>query len=190
MPEPKRPPGRSGSTSVPPPEVTRELLLHITPAVLGAVRRVIGHRHPEEEDLAQEALKAFIVALPNFRGECTLRHFARRIAVQRCIDGIRRSQTRRKGLELLANSTVASEHPQLVPQQRLRAAWNDALTQVSTSQAEALGLRYVLGYSVDEIAETAGVSRNTVKSRLRVAKDRLREKISSDPQLAELWESP
>jgi len=167
-------------------EPTREMLLSITPSVLSAVRRMLGSNHPEVEDLTQEALEAFVRALPKFRGESSLKHFAKRIAVQRCLDSFRRNETRRKTLHELANTSKTQETPALVPALRLQRAWRSALTRVSEPQAEALGLRYVLGYTIDEIAKETCVSSNTVKSRLRVAKNYLREIIRSDPSLGDL----
>jgi DNA-directed RNA polymerase specialized sigma24 family protein len=48
--------------------------------MLAAVRMVLGPSHPDAEDVAQEAIVGFIEALPRFRGDCTLAHFANRIA--------------------------------------------------------------------------------------------------------------
>jgi DNA-directed RNA polymerase specialized sigma24 family protein len=40
-----------------------------------------------------------------------------------------------------------------------------------------LRLRLMLGHSIDEIASITGVSVNTVKTRLRLGKNRLREQL-------------
>jgi DNA-directed RNA polymerase specialized sigma24 family protein len=49
-------------------------------------------------------------------------------------------------------------------------------------------MRAVLGHSIDEIAEALDVPINTVRSRLRLAKAALRERIETDPSLGELLE--
>jgi RNA polymerase sigma-70 factor (ECF subfamily) len=54
--------------------------------------------------------------------------------------------------------------------------------------AEALALHFILGYTVDEIAEAAAISPNTVWSRLRLGKQALRRKLEGDARLAELLE--
>src|SRR5690242_14975922 len=64
------------------------LLRELSPSVLRTVRQMLGARHPDVEDLTQESLKALFAAWPNFRGECSPAHFARRIAAQRCIDAL------------------------------------------------------------------------------------------------------
>jgi RNA polymerase sigma-70 factor (ECF subfamily) len=43
----------------------------------------------------------------------------------------------------------------------------------------------MLGWSLEEIAQTSGAPVNTVRSRLRLAKEALRRKIVADPVLAE-----
>jgi RNA polymerase sigma-70 factor (ECF subfamily) len=48
-------------------------------------------------------------------------------------------------------------------------------------------MRLALGYSVEEIATITCAPINTVRSRLRLAKDALRSRIEADPKWAELW---
>src|SRR5688500_16620129 len=59
----------------------RTLLTTLTPQLLRVVRRVLGPAHPDLEDVTYEAVYAVIEALPRFRGEGTVRHFACRVAV-------------------------------------------------------------------------------------------------------------
>jgi RNA polymerase sigma-70 factor (ECF subfamily) len=56
------------------------------------------------------------------------------------------------------------------------------------AQAEALALHCVLGFTVSEIAETAGLPLETVRSRLRLAKHALRVRAEASPKLAALVE--
>jgi RNA polymerase sigma-70 factor (ECF subfamily) len=47
--------------------------------------------------------------------------------------------------------------------------------QLSSEQSEAVFLRVMMGYSVEEIARMTKASTNTVKSRLRLGKDAVRK---------------
>jgi RNA polymerase sigma-70 factor (ECF subfamily) len=53
----------------------------VTPHLLRVVRRVLGPEHPDVEDVAQESAFALMDALPRHRGECTILHFACRVAL-------------------------------------------------------------------------------------------------------------
>jgi RNA polymerase sigma-70 factor (ECF subfamily) len=59
---------------------------------------------------------------------------------------------------------------------------------LSEPLAEALTLHVILGYTVAEIAQSSGVSVETVRSRLRLAKQALRKLALSNPSLREAWE--
>lgn len=165
------------------------LLAELAPSVLRVVRQMLGPRDPDVEDLAQDSLRALVVAWPNFRGECSARHFAKRIAAQRCIDAIRGNRVRSRVLFQLAQDT-SSEAEGAPSSARLRQSWRLALAELPVEQATALTQRYVLGYTLEEIAGEAAVPLNTVKSRLRLAKQVLRTKVAQDPRLAELLEAP
>ena len=58
------------------------------------------------------------------------------------------------------------------------------LEEIPQEQAEALAMRTMLGWSLEEIVEASGAPLNTVRSRLR-AKEALRRKIEADPALAD-----
>ena len=55
-------------------------------------------------------------------------------------------------------------------------------------QAEVLGLHYVLGYTMSEIAAMCDVPLETARSRLRLAKKALLARASDYPQLRDLSE--
>jgi RNA polymerase sigma-70 factor (ECF subfamily) len=45
-----------------------------------------------------------------------------------------------------------------------------------------------LGHSIEEIAVITNAPVNTVRSRLRLAKEALRSRVEADPRWAELWD--
>ena len=61
----------------------------------------------------------------------------------------------------------------------------EALSRISPALAETLTLRVVLGWSLGEVAERTGVPINTVRSRIRIARDALRAVIDRDGQMNE-----
>jgi DNA-directed RNA polymerase specialized sigma24 family protein len=59
------------------------------------------------------------------------------------------------------------------------------LDDLPEEQAEALALRFMLGWSLIEISEASGAPVNTVRSRLRLAKEALRRRVEADAALAD-----
>jgi RNA polymerase sigma-70 factor (ECF subfamily) len=170
----------------------RTLLVMLGPALLGTVRAVLGVKHPEVEDVLQEAMTAVHRALPGFRAECRTAHFACRVAAQTAMNARRRAGYRSRytpsaPLEELSElardeRSPADAHAASQRREALRAL----LDELPFVQAEALALHVVLGYSVDETAAATGTPRDTVRSRLRTALAALRERVESDSALLEL----
>lgn len=168
----------------------RALLTAVAPVVARAARRVLGGRHADVEDVAQQALTAFVKRLPHFRGESSLRHFAERIAVYRAL-----SARRETGVRQRLSSQVGAEPGDDAPSpfagtaaRRRRALLMEALDAVPAPQAEALALHFLFDHTVAEIACMTGVPEETVRSRLRLGKQALRAKIVKDERLAALRE--
>ncbi|MBL8608164.1 MAG: RNA polymerase sigma factor [Myxococcales bacterium] len=164
-------------------------LKSVAPRVRRAVAGVLGRSHPELEDVIQHALLAFIQALPSFRGECEPDGFAARIAARVAIDAAKRARAARARRDdaALPDALPASEG---APEGEAAAARRtaivrDLLTRIPVEQAEAMALRFMLGWSLEEIAAAMQVPRNTVRSRLGLAKKALRAAIERDPVLSE-----
>lgn len=171
----------------------RTFLATIVPQLLRVVRRVLGAAHPDLEDVTYEAAYAVLDGLPRFRGEGTVKHFACRVAVLTAMNVRRREGTsKRKDPGQVAElARVWSEEPG-PEQSALNAALTplvrDLVATLSEPLAEALTLHVILGYTVGEIAETCGVSSETVRSRLRLAKQALRKRVLGNPKLREALE--
>jgi RNA polymerase sigma-70 factor (ECF subfamily) len=164
---------------------TRRLLERVGPRVARAVRAVMGARHSEVEDAVQLALIAFIQALPSFRGESDPTQFAARIAV-RTASAVRRRARGRLGTEDHAIDVDAIEGPpEEMDAARRREFIRTLLDGLPEEQAEVLVLRVMLGWSLKDIATTSGAPLNTVRSRLRLAKETLRRRIANDLVLTE-----
>lgn len=167
----------------------RELLRELGPRIQRVVSSVLGRGHGDSEDVTQQALLAFVQALPSFRGECEPVHFASRVAARTAIAAARRGRALRSrhedGVEL-DHLTSGGPAP-LADAERTRRTelLRDALARIPAEQAETLALRIVLGWSLSEVAERMGVPLNTVRSRLRLAKTALRTVISGDAVASE-----
>jgi RNA polymerase sigma-70 factor (ECF subfamily) len=71
---------------------------------------------------------------------------------------------------------------------RRREALEALLDELPEPQAEVLVLHCALDFSVDEIAASVGRPLETIRSRLRLAKRALRERIGASAELTELLE--
>lgn len=169
----------------------RRLIDALTPHVLRAATAVLGARHPDVDDVSQVALVDVVRALPSFRGECPIAHFATRIATRRAIEARRRARAqagRAEPLEgeqeRLVDGTPTPDRVAL--RARCEQLWARLIEQLPEPQAEAVVLRVLLEYSLEEAAATAGVPVNTLRSRLRLARETIQRKIDATPGLADL----
>jgi RNA polymerase sigma factor (sigma-70 family) len=169
----------------------RTLLIAVAPTIFCAVRGVLGTAHPDLEDVAQDVALALLQSLPAFRGECSLRHYASRIAVRRALNARRQSGFRARW----AGDSALDEDATLyeggaTPTEVIAAGrrWRTMfalLHSIPEPQEEALVLHFILGHTVEEIAEMVSTPVNTVRSRLRVAKETLRAKIKDEQEFVD-----
>lgn len=171
---------------------TRQLLELVAPRIGATARAVFGRAHPDVEDVVQQALIGFVQALPAFRGECDPRHFGARIAVRTAVAARRRARALAErqddGADLDALPTVAGQPSAVALAQRRTTLLRELLAQLPDEQSEVLALRVVLGWTLEEVTTATGAPSNTVRSRLRLAKEALRRKILADPVLRDALE--
>jgi len=171
-------------------QAQRRLFEAVAPALLPPLRMILGPGHRDLEDVLQDALIGILHGLSSFRGESTVLHFARRVATKRAIDVRRRERTTSRKLERVRQFDVPGPPTprETIVAERRRRHLRELLEELPEAQAVALAMRAVLGHSVDEIAQVTGVPFNTVRSRLRLAKEALRLRIETDASLGELRE--
>ena len=162
----------------------------IVPQLLRVVRSVLGPEHPDLEDVAYEAAYAVVEGLPRFRGEGTVLHFACRVTVLSAMNVRRRDAAQKRALQRAPTDLEQLELDAPNPEENAHAAAlapivRELLATLPDALAEALALHVVLGYTVAEIAQTASLPVETVRSRLRLAKQALRKRVLTNPRLRE-----
>jgi RNA polymerase sigma factor (sigma-70 family) len=167
-----------------------DLLRSVAMPLLAAVRAIAGRDAADVEDIAQETMVAFVQALPAFRGECSVTHYASRIAVRTAMAARKRRTLRENRADALVDDATdeicAASPSEEAWAARRRDALRGLLDELPEVQAETFALRIALGYSMQEVAEATGAPVNTVRSRLRLAKEALRRRIEQDPALIEV----
>ena len=166
------------------------LLLSVGPSMLRAVRRVLARRTEDVEDVVQEAMQALLDALPSFRGQCTVLHFAWRVAVLTALANRRRLDLRAQWAARPSDAVEAvADGPSPADAALLRSrreALGALLDQLPPDQAEVLVLHAAYGFTIEELAGAIGRPVETIRSRLRLAKRALRERIDASPDLADV----
>lgn len=164
------------------------VLVGVVPAVAGVVRLMFGSKTAEAQDAIQESLLAVHAAIGRFRGDCPFVAYARRIAARIAVTARRRHAS--ESLDQISTELAAAAPAQddrIMRERRLQAL-RALLDELPPGQAESLGMRVVLGCSLPEVAQATGVPVNTVRSRIRLAREHIKARIESDPRLAALFE--
>lgn len=157
-----------------------ELLSELLPRVRNLIRYLVRGDN-DVDDIAQEALIAIARGLPGFRGDGKLSSWADRIVARATFAYLRRER-RQPGAGAGGPDLALVPHPDAPPDQyALRRQRVAMLDRVPDDQRHALVLHHVLGMSVPEVAEETDTPPETVRSRLRLGKQRLRALIDLTP---------
>jgi RNA polymerase sigma-70 factor (ECF subfamily) len=143
-----------------------EVLRHILPRVRNLVRYLV-RGDSDVDDMAQQSLIAVLAGLSSFRGESRFEAWADRITVRETLRYKRRVRARAE----VAERDVGEHGPDEYLARRRVVRLLDALPE---EQRVCLVLHHSVGMSLPEIAKELGVSFDTVKSRIRLATQKLR----------------
>jgi len=155
----------------------REALTSVATQLLPRVRNLIRyliHGDRDVDDIAQEALLAVLRGLPSYRGDGSLESWADRVVARVTFAWLRRRRPGRVPNLEVEDERAADDSTQ--PDEYLRRRrLVSLLDQLPHEQRYALVLHHVLGMSVDEIVLETAAKAETVRTRLRLGKRRLRE---------------
>lgn len=144
----------------------------------------------EAEDLAQGALIEILVSLGSFRGECTLEHWAKRIAAHMTYRHLEKSGRRKR---LREQSWIPAQIPQGVDDsvelKAARARLSALLQRISPDMRTALVMHFVEGYTAAEVAALTEVPLGTARDRLHRGRAKLRKLVLADPVLRDWLEA-
>lgn len=152
------------------------LAMRLLPRVRNLVRYLVRW-DAEVDDLAQDALVEIVRSLPRFRGEGSFEGWVHRITTRTVFAAlsVRRHEPARPGRtddepELFALPAEGRTDDYMARRRMARA-----LDRLPDEQRHALVLHHAVEMSVPEIAETLGAPMETIRSRLRLGRARLRE---------------
>jgi RNA polymerase sigma-70 factor, ECF subfamily len=139
---------------------------------------VIARNASDAEDAAQDGFVKAWRALGRFREGAPFRPWLLRIVANEASNR-RRSAGRRAGLALRAaqepSGDAAPSPESALLSSEQRAELLASVEELPEEQRDVVALRYFLGLSEAEVAETLGIAQGTVKSRNARALERLRE---------------
>ena len=152
-----------------------EALFHrLLPRIRNLVRYLTNGDH-EAQDITQEAALAILQGLPGYRADGPFHGWVDRIVVRVTLLRRRRSRTLAARSDTTdveeAQSTVGLELDERYAARRRLVLLFDRLP---LEQRDVLVLHHVLDMTVGEIADQLGIPGETVRTRLRRAKARLR----------------
>jgi len=138
-------------------------------------------RPDAREDLLQEILVAIWKALPSFRGDCSEKTFALRVAHNRCLTHVwRRSKSRESEGELPEIPDSRKNPEALAIDSRRRETLLAAIRSLPVNYRQVLTLA-LEDLAPAEIAAVIGVTENNVAVRLNRARKALRILLEARP---------
>ncbi len=130
-------------------------------------------------DIAQDAWLDIAKGIARLGDSAAFPAWAFRIVTRRAADAIRKSKRRRAGIAAYAAEPKAMSATDEVEAQASSASLATALAALPAEQRAAVALFYLEDLSVAEIAAALGVPAGTVKSRLMLARDKLRHALGA-----------
>jgi RNA polymerase sigma-70 factor (ECF subfamily) len=154
-------------------KATRDLLTEILPRVRNLVRYLV--RGDEDvDDIAQDALVAVMEDLRGYRGEGRFEAWVDRIVARLTIARIRKRRVFWKRDTQYNSDLMLASCGAAADEYLRRREMVQMLDDLPLEQRHVLVLHHALDMTVPEMAEELGIPIETVRSRLRLAKARLR----------------
>jgi RNA polymerase sigma factor (sigma-70 family) len=155
------------------------------------IRRLLGHRDADRDDVAQLALIELVNGIDRYRGDCSLDSWAQTITAHVIFKHIRRRQLERRIFTDLLSEDVANvpgpAHAEGDSAKRqLLGRVSAHLDGMNEARAWAFVMHDILGYDLREIAKMTGASVAATQSRLVRGRRDLHERVAQDPELVEL----
>ncbi len=158
--------------------------------VYGVCYHMLGNRE-DALDCAQEAMLRAFRAFPRFRGEASFATWIDRIAVNTCLDFIRKRKNtvsldalREEGIEL--KDAGIGAYAALERKERM-AALRAGLQALPEDMRAVVIMRDVRGMRYDEIGEALCLPEGTVKSRISRAREKLIAYLRNHAELFEKY---
>ncbi|MFN0074106.1 MAG: sigma-70 family RNA polymerase sigma factor [Chloroflexota bacterium] len=146
---------------------------------LGLAYRIVGSKESAEEIVQESFLTVWRLASSYHVERGKVRDWLLQIVRNRSIDRLRRA--RGVGTMTELDPAMPDQHlPEVwmeVAQAELRGEVSAALALLPAEQREAIDLAYFAGLSQQEIAERTGAPLGTVKGRMRLAMEKLRQTL-------------
>lgn len=132
---------------------------------------------PEAEDIGQETFVRFYQALKGFLGESSVGTYLTRIAINLCLNEIKRRGRLRKIFSSNGSERMDTLHanPGTERQHEACRLVRQGLQYLAPKFRSVIVLRLIDGYSTRETAKILRLSQGTVLSRLARGQQRLRE---------------
>jgi RNA polymerase sigma-70 factor (ECF subfamily) len=153
-------------------EALRQLLAALLPRMRNLVRYLVRGDN-DVEDIVQDALVTIVRRIETYRAEGPLEAWVDRLVARATFAELHRRGQRRRVEPAAGEATAGSSGP-TQDEYLLRRRVVAALDLLPEPQRHALVLHHVLEMNVREIGEELGVSSETVRSRLRLARAKLR----------------
>lgn len=129
----------------------------------------------QAQDAVQAALERAWRKRSDVRDAALVRPWLDRIVVR---EAIRQTQTGRHGHLFRLDAADWTQYPATMSEPTEMAVLREALGRLSPDHRVVIALHLHAGYSVDETARLLGVPFDTVRSRLRAARERLRRELA------------
>jgi RNA polymerase sigma-70 factor, ECF subfamily len=159
----------------------------VRPIVDRTLRRLLGTRDQEYEDIAQRALFQLVDTIDKFRGDCPLDAWVSLVSARVAFRSIRRRRVERRlfaPTQLDEAPTITRSHgPSVAARQALERVKRE-LEEMDPTRAWTFLLHDVYGYDLKEVSQITGASLSAAQSRLVRGRRELHERIRQDEALA------
>lgn len=171
------------------PDAIEALLSQYEKKIYNTALRMMGNQE-DAMDAAQDAMIKIYCNLPSFKGECAFYSWAYRIAVNTCLDGLRRRKSDwhipivddEGNTYDLPDGNAADPESQFESAAKMEEI-KQAVSQLEPEHRTVIVLRDIQGCSYQDIADILKCNMGTVKSRISRARLQLQKLLNTDMEL-------
>ena len=170
--------------------IASALCNRLWPQVDRTIRKLLGRRDTDHEDLSQLALVEIVRTIDRYRGDCSLDTWSQTVTAHVVFKYIRRRRTERR---IFADALAEEDMPPAPNAGERRSLTRDILARVADhlekmneGRAWTFVMHELMGYELKEIAEMTNVSLAAAQSRLARGRRDLHQRVACDPELADL----